>query len=132
MVQTVSDRRDLARGINSRCGRWFGWACSQAGAGGPSVAFEEFALIWDGVLDGMPGFQVFGERGRVHHRLLDHVSRDGQEALRAPVTSSTAFRGVCVLRLWVRVICGMLMSVGPHIGVRTRRDASSWRIPSSC
>ena len=60
MVQTVSDRHDLAHKINCPRGRGFGWACSQAGAGGPSVAFEEFARIWDGVLDGTPGFEAFG------------------------------------------------------------------------
>ena len=79
MVQTVSDRHDLARGINSRRERLLGLECSQAGAGGPSVAFKEFVWIWDGVLDGMPWFQVFGEHGRMHHKLLDHVSRDGRE-----------------------------------------------------
>ena len=59
MVQTIfSGLHDLSRGINS----------TGAGEGlngkplGPrlTVAFAEFARIWDGVLDGTPGFQAFG------------------------------------------------------------------------
>ncbi len=59
MVQTIfSGLHDLSRGINS----------TGAGEGidgkppGPQLtfAFAEFARIWDGVLDGTPGFEAFG------------------------------------------------------------------------
>ncbi|KAI1782982.1 hypothetical protein LXA43DRAFT_1103129 [Ganoderma leucocontextum] len=59
MVQTIfSGLHDLSRGINST-GQGEGLDGKPLG---PvlTVAFAEFARIWDGVLDGTPGFEAFG------------------------------------------------------------------------
>ncbi|EJF57074.1 hypothetical protein DICSQDRAFT_112285 [Dichomitus squalens LYAD-421 SS1] len=59
MVQTIfSGLSDLNRGINST-GNGEGLNGKPPGPA-LKVAFAEFARIWDGVLDGSPGFEAFG------------------------------------------------------------------------
>ena len=58
-VQTIfSGLYDLSRGINST-GKGEGIDGKPAGLK-LTFAFAEFARIWDGVLDGPPGYQAFG------------------------------------------------------------------------
>ena len=130
MVQTIfSGLHDLSRGINS----------TGAGEGlngkplGPrlTVAFAEFARIWDGVLDGTPGFEAFGYVSTDACVTDCSITFCGTDGMCSDPDHYFYYIPGCVYLLVLLgeggYMRGALMYM-THIGIRVRRDTSSWWI----